>query len=90
MTSMSISVNDYTSRVLGVIKEKFGLKDKAEALDKFANMYGEEFVEKEINDELLKRMIAECDSWEKAHKFKRKMTLEELDKLCGADANARI
>jgi hypothetical protein len=88
MTSMSISVNEYTSKVLGVVKEKFGLKDKAEALDKFADMYGEEFVEKEVKEELLKRMIAECGSWEKLHKFKRKTTLKELDKLCGASANA--
>jgi hypothetical protein len=88
MTSMSISVNEYTSKVLGVIKEKFGLKDKAEALDKFADMYGEEFVEKEVKAELLKRMISDCESWEKAHKFKRKTTLKELDKLCGVDSNA--
>lgn len=88
MTSMSISVNDYTSRVLGVIKEKFGLKDKAEALDKFADMYGEEFVEKEVKEDLLKRMITECESWEKLHKFRRKMTIEELDKLCGVESHA--
>jgi hypothetical protein len=88
MTSMSISVNEYTSKVLGVIKERFGLKDKAEALDKFADIYGEEFVEKEVKEELLKRMITECESWEKKHNFKRKMTLKELDKLCGVETNA--
>ena len=51
MTSMSITVNEYTNRVLGVIKEKFGLKDKAAALNKFADMFGEEFVEREVKDE---------------------------------------
>ena len=80
---MSITVNEYTNRVLGVIKEKFGLKDKAAALDKFAEMYGSEFVEKEMKDELIQEMIKDCDEWEKKHKFKRKMTLKELDKLCG-------
>ena len=41
-------IDDYTNRVLGVIKEKFGLKDKSLALSKFAELYGEEFVEKEV------------------------------------------
>ncbi len=45
-------------------------------------MYGEEFVEKEIKDEVIKEMIEECEAWEKKHKFKRKMTIKELDKLC--------
>ena len=80
---MSITVNEYTNRVLGVIKEKLGLKDKAQALDKFAEMFGEEFVEKEVNEGLLKEMIKDCEEWERKHKFKRKMTTKELDKLCG-------
>lgn len=82
MTSMSITVNNYTSKVLGVIKEKFGLKDKAAALDKFADLYGEDFVDKEIKEKVVKQMTRDCDDWEKRHKFKRKMTLKELDRLC--------
>lgn len=81
--TMNIKVDEYTNRVLGVIKEKFGLKDKAEALNKFADMYGEEFVEKELKDEVIKEMIQDCDEWAKKYKFKRKMTIKELDELCG-------
>ncbi|PIN76124.1 hypothetical protein COV18_00730 [Candidatus Woesearchaeota archaeon CG10_big_fil_rev_8_21_14_0_10_37_12] len=80
MTSMSLQVGEYTSRVLGVIKEKFGLKDKAEALDKFADLYGEEFVEKEVKEELITKMIQDCAKWEKTGK--KKMSIKELDKLC--------
>ena len=82
MTSMNITVNEYTHRVLGVIKERFGLKDKAEALNKFAEMHGEEFVEREVRDEVVEEMIRECEEWEKKYNFKRKMSIEELDKLC--------
>ncbi len=85
MVSMSINVNEYTSKVLGVIKEKFGLKDKAQALDKFAEMYGEEFVDREVKDEVIEEMIKSSREWEKRYKFKRKMTLKELDKLCGIE-----
>ncbi len=83
MTSMSITVNEYTNKVLGVIKEKFGLRDKAEALNKFADMFGEEFVDKEVKDEVVQEMIEDCRRWEKKHEFKRKMSLKELDELCG-------
>lgn len=73
-------IDEYTNRVLGVVKEKFGLKDKSEALDKFAEMYGEEFVEKEAREEF----IAEVAGIVKEHHKKypnRKMGLKELDKL---------
>lgn len=85
MTSMSITVNEYTNKVLGVIKEKFGLKDKAQALDKLADMYGEEFIEKEVKEDVVQEMIKDCEAWEKKYKFKRKMTLKELDRLCGIE-----
>lgn len=83
--SMNVKVSPYTSRVLGVVKEKFGLRDKAEALDKFADLYGEEFIEKEVKDEIVVAMIKETEEWERKYKFKRKMTANELDKLCGVN-----
>lgn len=84
MTSMSITVNEYTNRVLGVIKEKFGLKDKAKALDKFADICGEEFVEKEVKEELVRGVIKSCEEHIKKYGY-RKMSLKELDKLCGLE-----
>ena len=82
MTSMSIKVNEYTSRVLGVVKEKFGLKDKAQALDKFAEMYGEEFVERDVKDDVVNDVIHSSEKHIKKHGY-RKMSLKELDKLSG-------
>ena len=84
MTSMSITVNKYTGKVLGVIKEKFGLKDKAEALDKFADLFGEEFVEKEVQDKVVLEVIKSCDAHIKKYGLK-KMSLKELDVLCGLE-----
>ena len=75
-------IDEYTNRVLGVIKEKFGLKDKSKALNKFAEMYGEEFVEKEVRDDF----IADVSDIIKEHHKKypsRKMSLKELDQITG-------
>jgi len=56
-TNLRVNISEYTNRVLGVIKEKFGLKDKSQALDKFAQMFGEELVEKEAKDQYIKKLI---------------------------------
>ncbi|MFH0973654.1 MAG: hypothetical protein V1817_02620 [Candidatus Micrarchaeota archaeon] len=81
MTTANFIMADYTNRVLGVIKERFGLKDKSQALDKFADLFGEEFVEKEVNEKLVSDVIESCNAHVKKYGF-RKMSLRELDKLC--------
>lgn len=75
-------IDEYTNRVLGVIKERFGLKDKSEALNKFADMFGQEFVEREVKDEVVEEVIKSCEAHIKKYGH-RKMSLKELDKLCG-------
>ncbi len=80
--NVNLTIDDYTSRVLGVIKEKFGLRDKAQALVKFAHLYGDEFVGEEVKEEVVKRIIEDCDAHIKKYGF-RKMTEKELDKLLG-------
>ncbi len=79
--AMNVKVKDYTNRVLGVVKEKYGLRDKGDALDKFAEMYGEEFVEPEVKEEVIREVIESCDRHIKKYGF-RKMSIKELDKLC--------
>ena len=80
MVYARITLNDYANKVLNVIKAKFDLNDKSEAINKFIEMYGDEVVEKDVNDEYLKKVI----DIEKKHFQKygqRKMSVEELDKI---------
>ncbi|MBU2099754.1 DUF2683 family protein [Candidatus Micrarchaeota archaeon] len=79
--TVNLKVKDYTNRVLGVVKEKYGLKDKGDAMNKFAEMYGEEFVEHEVKEEVIREVIESCDRHIKKYGF-RKMSIKELDKLC--------
>ncbi|VVB98957.1 Uncharacterised protein [uncultured archaeon] len=82
MVTMNLKVSDYASRVLGVVKEKYGLRDKSQALDKFTELHGEEFVEKEASDEYVKKIL--CITEDYFHKHpNRRMTDKELDALCG-------
>lgn len=81
MISARINLTNYSNRVLGVMKAKYDLKDKSEALNKFFEVYGEDLVEKEVSDEYLKKVIKISENHEKRFKG-RKMSLKELDSLC--------
>jgi len=67
---MSITVEDYTSKVLGVVKEKYALKDKGNAMDKIVDLYGENFIEREVSEEVIKELIEDSERHIKKHGFK--------------------
>ncbi|MFH0713868.1 MAG: hypothetical protein V1722_04905 [Candidatus Micrarchaeota archaeon] len=84
--NVNLIVDDYTNRVLGVIKEKYGLKDKGEALCTFADMYGDDFVEREVREDAAKRIIESCDAHIKKYGYKG-MSDKELMNLLGITKN---
>jgi len=81
--AMNVKVKDYTNRVLGVVKEKYGLRDKGDALDKFAEMYGEEFVEQEVKEEVIREVIESCNRHIKKYGF-RSRSVKDLRKIIEA------
>ena len=78
--SARVELNEYSNRVLGVIKAKYGLKDKSEAINKFVEDYGNDVVEKEAKEKYIKEMIEGVNEHLKKYK-NRKMSLDELDAL---------
>ncbi len=82
MVFARLTLNEYTNKVLNVIKARFGLNTKSEAVNKFVEMCGEEFVEKEVKDKEMRNLINTCSNHFKKYHHK-KMSLKELDKLCG-------
>ena len=80
MVETRLNIDDYTSRVLDVVKGKFGLKNRSEALKKMAMQVGHEYLEPIPNEMALK----ELDEIYESHKKKygnRSMTDKELKKL---------
>ena len=76
---ISVKVKNYTSRVLGVVKEKYGLKDKGDAIDKIADMFGDEFVGREAREDLIKELIKDSYRHIKKYGFKG-TTIRQLRK----------
>ena len=81
MISARVELDDYANRILGIIKIKFALKDKSEALNKFIELYGEDVMEKEATEEYTKKIIEVVKKHFDKYSHK-KMSIEELDRLC--------
>ncbi len=78
--SARIELSEYANKVLNMIKIKFNLHDKSEAINKFIDLYGEDVVEKEASDEYAAKIISLVNNHMKKYP-NRRMTLQELDKL---------
>jgi len=55
MVSALINIDDHTNRILNIIKAKYGLKDKSEAIDMMAIQYEEEILDAELRPEYIKK-----------------------------------
>ena len=65
MVQAMISINEHVNRVLNIIKAKYGLRTKSEAIELMAEKYEEEVMEPELKPEF----IAEMRDIEKTGKF---------------------
>ena len=79
--SARVELDEYSNRVLAMIKAKFGLKDKSQAINKFVMIYGDDVLQQEASDKYIKKVISISNSHFKKY-GKKKMTLYELNKLC--------
>ena len=75
-----VNLTDYANKILGIIKIKFGLKDKSEALNKFIELYGDDILEKEATEEYAKKVIKIAEQHFKKYANK-KMSEKELNRL---------
>lgn len=55
MVQAIINIEDQTNRVLNIVKAKFGLKDKSEAIDTMAEQYEKSILEPELRPEYIEK-----------------------------------
>ena len=79
--SARVELDSYANKVLAVLKAKYGLTNKSEAINKFAEIYGEEIVEKDAKEKYVKKIIGIANKHLKRYNGK-KMSVDELDALC--------
>ncbi len=55
MVQAIISIKDRTNRVINIVKAKYALRDKSEAIDLMAMQYEEEILEPELRPEYIEK-----------------------------------
>ena len=56
MVQAIINIEDETNRVLNIVKAKFGLKDKSEAINIMAEQYEQEILEPQFRPEYVEKL----------------------------------
>lgn len=56
MVQAIINLNEYGDRILNIVKGKFGLKNKSEAVNMIIDKYGDELLEPELKPEFLEEL----------------------------------
>jgi len=74
MVHAMIDVSEHANRVLGIVKAKYGLRDKSEAIEKVVEEYEEEVLEPGLRPEF----VEEVKRAKKHGKFRKVKRVEEL------------
>jgi len=56
MVQAIINIEDETNRVLNIVKAKFGLKDKSEAINRMAEQYEQELLEPQLRPQYVEKL----------------------------------
>lgn len=56
MVQAMIRISDQANQVLNIVKAKFNLKDKSEAIELVVNEYGKDILEPELRPEFIEKM----------------------------------
>ncbi len=79
MTQMRFTLNEQTTRVLDVIKGKYGLKNRNDALSQFVKAHADDYIEPLIDEMVLRDIDKTYNQTPKS----RKMTREGLQRHLG-------
>lgn len=55
MVQAIINISDHANRILNIVKAKYGLRDKSEAIDMMASKYEENILELELRPEYVEK-----------------------------------
>ena len=78
MVSALLNLSENTNRVLNIIKTKYQLKDKSQAVEHLVNKYIEDSGDRELRPEFIKEVLEASKG-----KFVRYKSMDELGKDLG-------
>ncbi|MBN2067225.1 MAG: DUF2683 family protein [Candidatus Diapherotrites archaeon] len=69
MPTAIVKIDEDANKVINIVKAKYGLKDKSQAINKMAEEYGQELLEPELRPEYI----------EKLRKYEKEKTVKAKD-----------
>ena len=82
MTQARFDLDDYTVKVLDVVKGRHGLKNRNEALLHFVHEHGTDYADFPLGPETVRRIQRILEEHKKKHPH-RTMSIKDVDKLLG-------
>ena len=79
MVQAIINIDENTNRILNILKAKYGLKDKSQAIDVMAQQYEKELLEPELRPEYIKKI--------KKRQKEKAIEIKDFRKHFGLDKN---
>ncbi|MBN2067240.1 MAG: DUF2683 family protein [Candidatus Diapherotrites archaeon] len=79
MVDARVDLTKHTNRVLTVVKAKYDLKDKSQAINKFVEMYGDNELEPEVKESYVKKLLEIEDAHFKKYGYRHR-SVKELRK----------
>jgi len=77
MVKAIVDLDDHANRVINIVKAKYGLQDKSEAINTITRQYEEEILEPELRPEFVERLKkAEKRPTKKIRNFSKEFGLE--------------
>lgn len=84
MVDARVSLSEYSNRVIAVVKAKYSLDDKSQALNRFIETYGENELEPEVKESYVKKLLEIEDAHFKKYGH-RHTSLKDLRKEIEGD-----
>jgi len=56
MVQAMIQISDQANQILNIVKARYGLKDKSDAIEKVVIEFGEDFLEPQLRPEFIQKM----------------------------------
>jgi len=56
MVQAMIKISDEANQILNIVKARYGLKDKSDAIEKVVIEFGEDFLEPQLRPEFIQKM----------------------------------
>ena len=84
MVDARVHLTKYSNQVLSVVKAKYDLRDKSEALNRFIELHGREEFEPEVKEEYVKKILSMSERHLKKYGY-RHTSLKDLRKEIEGD-----